>query len=289
MVTMTASTAESAATAEDVGNIVSLEHVNVQVPDQSLATLFYIVGLGFTRDPYMNVGLTNMWINIGDQQFHLPTGKPQVVRGHTGLVVRDLQALKERLAAIQDGLRGTEFAWSDQGDHLSVRSPWGNQYQCYGPGTFGTMTVGVPYVEFTVPRGSAESIQRFYERVFGAPASIAQDADATAAHVEVGTRQQLVFRERDDVPDYDGHHIAIYLANFSGPFQFLQERNLITEGIRNHQFRFQDIIDPTSGETVFTLEHEVRSSRHPGFRRQLVNREPEAPPMPMMGRAARAS
>src|SRR5438045_7851373 len=77
------------ANAEDVGNIVSLEHVNTQVPDQSVATLFYIVGLGFTRDPYMNVGLTNMWINIGDQQFHLPTGKPQVLRGHTGLVVPD--------------------------------------------------------------------------------------------------------------------------------------------------------------------------------------------------------
>ena len=46
----------------------------------------------------------------------------------------------------------------------------------------------------------------------------------------------------------------------------------ITEGIRNHQFRFQDIVDPQSGGTVFTLEHEVRSSRHPGFRRQLVNR-----------------
>ena len=35
---------------EDVGNIVLLEHVNLQVPDQSLASLFYIVGLGLTRD-----------------------------------------------------------------------------------------------------------------------------------------------------------------------------------------------------------------------------------------------
>src|SRR5438034_11210178 len=98
---------------EDVGNIVLLEHINVQVPDQSLATLFYIVGLGFTRDPYMNVGLTNIWVNIGEQQFHLPTGKPQVVRGHTGLVVRDLAALKERLASVQAGLTETRLAWSD--------------------------------------------------------------------------------------------------------------------------------------------------------------------------------
>ena len=29
---------------EDVGNIILLEHVNVQVPDQLIATLFYVVG-----------------------------------------------------------------------------------------------------------------------------------------------------------------------------------------------------------------------------------------------------
>jgi hypothetical protein len=81
-----------------------------------------------------------------------------------------------------------------------------------------------------------------------------------------------VFRESDAVPDYDGHHIAIYLANFSAPYQYLQERGLITEDIRNHQFRFVDIVDPDTGTPVYALEHEVRSSRHPGFRRQLVNR-----------------
>jgi hypothetical protein len=268
MQTLTATTS-SAATAEDVGNIVSLEHVNTRVADQSLATLFYIVGLGFTRDPYMNVGLTNMWVNIGDQQFHLPTGLPQVLRGHTGLVVPDLDALKERLAMIQPQLGGTRFAWSDEGGYITACSPWGNAYRCYRPGRFGSMKLGVPYVELTVPAGSAAAVQRFYERVFGAPGALEDDA----ARVQVGAGQTLVFRETDAVPDYDGHHIAIYIANFSGPFQYLEERNLVTEGIRNHQFRFQDIVDPDTGLPVFTLEHEVRSSRHPGFRRPLVNRE----------------
>ena len=41
----------AAYTEEDVGNIVLLEHVNVQIPDQALATLFYVMGLGLTRDP----------------------------------------------------------------------------------------------------------------------------------------------------------------------------------------------------------------------------------------------
>src|SRR5204862_8357561 len=96
--------------------------------------------------------------------------------------------------------------------------------------------------------------------------------DSGVAHVEVGPQQELVFRETQQVAEYDGHHVAIYIADFSGPYQYLDERNLITEGIRNHQFRFQDIVDPETGATAFTLEHEVRSSRHPGFRRQLVNR-----------------
>ena len=71
----------------DVGNIVLLEHVNTTIPDQALATAFYIVGMGFTRDPYMNVGLENMWANIGEQQIHMPTRGAQVLPGHVGIVV----------------------------------------------------------------------------------------------------------------------------------------------------------------------------------------------------------
>ncbi|MBV9323181.1 MAG: hypothetical protein JO352_05270 [Chloroflexi bacterium] len=261
-------TAPTAAVAEDIGNIVSLEHVNVRIDDQSRATLFYIVGLGFTRDPYMNVGLNNMWVNIGDQQFHLPTGTPQVLRGHTGLVVPDLAELKERLASIADQLSGTKFSWADRGEYVEAVSPWGNVYHCYASGKFGSMKLGVPYVELSVPVGSAAAIQRFYAEVFEAPGTV----EDGVARVEIGARQTLVFRESKRVPKYDGHHIAIYIANFSGPYDYLSEHKLITEDIRNHQFRFQDIVDPQTGKPVFTLEHEVRSSRHPGFRRALVNR-----------------
>ncbi len=83
--------------AEDVGNIAMLEHVNTQVDDQSIATLFYLVGMGFTRDPHMMVGLENMWINLGEQQFHLPTNTPQVLRGHVGIVTPNLDTLADRL------------------------------------------------------------------------------------------------------------------------------------------------------------------------------------------------
>ena len=39
--------------AEDLGNAIHFEHVNVTIPDQHLATLFYVTGLGLTRDPYL--------------------------------------------------------------------------------------------------------------------------------------------------------------------------------------------------------------------------------------------
>ena len=32
-------------------------------------------GLGLTRDPYLMTSVTNMWVNVGRSQFHLPTGK----------------------------------------------------------------------------------------------------------------------------------------------------------------------------------------------------------------------
>src|SRR5437764_4033944 len=87
--------------AEDLGNSVHLEHVNVQIPDQRLASLFYAAGLGLTRDPVMMVGDGNMWINVGRSQFHLPTGDPQVLRGHTGIVIAGRAALLDRLTRVR--------------------------------------------------------------------------------------------------------------------------------------------------------------------------------------------
>ena len=60
------------------GNIVLFEHVNLTVPDQELAALFYVTGLGFTRDPYIDFGTRNMWVNAGEQQFHLPKAGAQI-------------------------------------------------------------------------------------------------------------------------------------------------------------------------------------------------------------------
>jgi len=257
---------------QNVGNLVALEHVNVTVPDQSLAVLFYVVGLGLTRDPYMMVGLENMWVNVGQQQFHLPVRAPQVVRGHVGIVVPDLQALQRRLQRVQEKLAGTAFTCAVEEGCVAVTCPWGNHLRCYAPGPqFGEMTLGIPYVELLVRPGTAEGIGRFYQEVIHAPATISSGV----AQVRIGCEQSLIFRETDaPLPDYDGHHIAVYIADFSGPHQFLKRHNLITEESSAYQYRFQDIVHPETGEQLYTIEHEVRSLSHPMYGREMVNRNP---------------
>jgi hypothetical protein len=264
--------------AEDLGNSIHLEHVNLQVPDQRLATLFYVAGLGLTRDPVLMVGDGNMWINVGRSQFHLPTGNPQVLRGHTGIVIPGHAALLDRLAAVRERLAGTQFDFSERDDHVEAICPWGNRMRCYepDPARFGPINLGIPYVEFTVPTGTVGSIADFYERIVEAPARVESERTSGAiARVMVGYHQHFVFRESDrPQPEFDDHHVQIYIVNFSGPYRRLRERNLISQEDSQYQYRFRDIIDLESGRRLFTLEHEVRSMTHPMCLRPLFNRNP---------------
>lgn len=261
---------------EDLGNIVALEHVNVQIPDQRLATLFYVTGLGLTRDPYLMTSTDNMWINIGRSQFHLPTGKPQVLRGHVGIVVPDREALLHRLTGMRRPLADTQFAFREQNSCVETVSPWGNRIRCHEPDPrFGPITLGMPYVEFEVEPDSAGGIARFYSEMLGAQAAEVEDENGRHARISVGAGQDLIFRETGKpVPAYDGHHIQIYIADFSGPHRRLQEKGLITEESDQHQYRFTEITDLDTGKPLFAVEHEIRSMRHPLYARPLVNRNP---------------
>ena len=85
----------------------------------------------------------------------------------------------------------------------------------------------------------------------------------------------MLFRETDQPqPDFDEHHIQIYVADFSGPHRRLNERKLVNREDNQYQYRFRDIVDLDSGKHLFTIEHEVRSLTHPMFLRPLVNRNP---------------
>jgi hypothetical protein len=262
--------------AEDVGNIVEIGHVNVTIPDQRLSTLFYVTGLGLTRDPYLQTGTTNMWVNVGRSQFHLPTNPPQKLRGATGLVVPDRKALLDRLTRLKKDLKDTSFAFREGNDAVEAVCPWGNRIRCHAPDAarFGNIRLGMPYVEFDVEPGTAAAIARFYREILGAPAELlGQKKDGRSARVRAGDHQHLVFHESDapQLP-YDNHHIQIYIADFAGPYERLKKLGLVSEESSQHQYRFRDIVDLDNRRVLFTIEHEVRSMTHPLFGRDLVNR-----------------
>lgn len=260
---------------DDVGNIIHLEHVNTRVPDQLMATVFYIGGLGLTRDPYLMTGIGNMWVNVGQSQFHLPTGPAQVLRGRVGLILPDPAALRSRLERIAPELAGTRFHFEIEPDGIAATSPWGNRIFCHAPDpALAPFRLGMPYVELEVPRGTAEGIAAFYREILKSPAGVRREGGRVWAEAVAGVWQRLRFIETEaPLPPYDGHHIQIYLADFSGPHRELARRGLISEE-EAHQYRFVAIIDPGSGDLLYELEHEVRSLRHPLFGRPLVNRDP---------------
>jgi hypothetical protein len=264
---------------QDIGNIVNIGHVNVCITDQHLATHYYVTGLGLTRDPYLNTGARNMWINVGMSQFHLPMGKPDTVRGVVGLVAPDRAALLERLTKARKALADTKFDFRESNDCVETVCPWGNRIHMHTPDKeqFGRIQLGMPYVRFDVRPGTAPGIARFYREVMHAPSDVTENGAGPEARVQVGEKQYFYFRETD-APEqvYDRAHVQIYIADFSGPHRRLMELGLITAESNEYEYRFKDIIDLDTREVLFTVEHETRSQTNPMYGRPLVNRNPAA-------------
>src|SRR5262245_35125880 len=267
---------------QDVGNIVLLEHFNCCIDDQRLAVLFYVVGLGATRDPYIFPGMENIWLNFGRTQVHMPSRamppKAERLRGTAGFVVPSLDELKKRLEHAGKEMKRvmpdvpSKFSFTAKTDCVEATDPWGTRVRCHAPSPeHGPTELGLVYVDFDVPPGTAEGIARFYTEVLRAPAR----ASKGRAVVPVGKNQKLMYTEtKAKQPEYDGHHIQIYIADFSAPYKWLKERDLITMETDESEWRFQWIVDPRDGRKLFQIEHEVRSMRHRLFARPLVNRNP---------------
>ena len=267
--------------AEDQGNIVGIGHVNVCITDQHHGTDFYVTGLGYTRDPFLNVTSRNMWINVGMSQFHLPMGSPDVLRGVVGLVSPDRAALLDRLTRVRNSkqLDGTKFDFRESNDCVETVCPWGNRIHVHTPDPerFGRIQLGMPYVRFDVRPGTAERIARFYREIIDAPAQVHKNGAGPEARVQVGEQQYFYFRETD-APEkpYDKHHVQIYLSDFSGPYRKLLDLGLITMESNQYEYRFKDVIDLDTKKVLFTVEHETRSQTNPMYGRPLINRNPAA-------------
>jgi hypothetical protein len=252
------------------GGIVELQHLNICIDDQQLATAFYVVGMGFTRDPYNLVGLGAMWINVGQQQFHLPTTSAQVVRGTIDVIVPDLDELVERLTFVRPLLSGTRFDFLVRDGQAMVTCPWGNRFRAHPSGPGAEVTRGISSVEFETPLGTADGVYQFYTEIMDAPATI----EDGVVRVVVGTNQTFVFRETTEpLMPYDGYHVNVYLSNFSTVHEDMRRRGLISLERDEFQFNFHNIIDPSSNELLLELEHEIRSIDHPAYLSPLVNRD----------------
>ena len=267
--------------AEDQGNIVGIGHVNVCITDQHHGTDFYVTGLGYTRDPFLNTTSRNMWINVGMSQFHLPMGAPDVLRGVVGLVSPDRTALLDRLTRVRKSkqLDGTKFDFRESNDCIEAVCPWGNRMHVHtpDPARFGLIQLGMPYIRFDVRPGTAAGIARFYREIIDAPSEVHKNGAGPEARVQVGEQQYFYFRETD-TPEkpYDKHHVQIYLSDFSGPYRKLLDLGLITMESNQYEYRFKDVIDLDTKEVLFTVEHETRSQTNPMYGRPLINRNPSA-------------
>lgn len=264
---------------QDVGNIVHLEHYNCCIDDQRLAILFYVVGLGATRDPYLFPGMENIWLNFGRTQVHMPSravpAKAERLRGTAGFVVPNLEDLAKRLEHAGKEMKrvvgdARHFSYAVKKDCIEATDPWGTRVRCHAPSPeYGPIDLGLAYVDFDVPPDTTEGIARFYNEVMEAPAT----ASKGRAVVRIGRHQKLMFTEtKAKQPEYDGHHIQIYIADFSKPYKWLLERGLITMETDEAEWRFQWIVDPKDGHKLFQIEHETRSMKHRLFNRPLVNR-----------------
>jgi hypothetical protein len=221
-----------------------------------------------------------MWVNFGRTQCHLPSRavppRTEVLRGTVGLVVPNLAELKKRLEFAGSEMKRvlpeakTRFSWQEKNGVVEATCPWGNRVRCHAPSPeFGNTELGIAYVDFDVPQGTADGIARFYKDVMRAPSSV----ERNRAVVSVGRSQRLYFTEAvKPLPEYDNHHIQVYIADFGAPYHWLKERGLITMETDADEWRFQWIVDPKDARKLFQIEHEVRSMKHRLFNRPLVNR-----------------
>jgi hypothetical protein len=123
----------------EIGGVLHLEHFNFEVLDYDMAIIFFMHALGLTRDPYRRTDETNMSVNIGMQQFHLPwRGRvtPSFL-GEIGLILPDIKIVLARLNRIErNGIfEGTAYEiLAVQNNFTYLKSPWGISMHLWNSG-----------------------------------------------------------------------------------------------------------------------------------------------------------
>jgi hypothetical protein len=264
----------TASRSPEVGTIVHFEHVNYRIPEHRNAHLYFCRGLGFTRDPTRMVGIDNMWVNLGRNQFHLQIGPATPFRGEVGVIVPDLDEVARRFTEDQPHYEGTQFSCVREGETLRTTTPWGHLVRVHPAGLLpNRFPQAIGYVELWVAPGTAAGIAAFYHDVIGCPAEVLPVEGAPTAQVSVGPGTTLRFAERPDggaVPHTN--HVAVYLSNYHATYEKLSQLGCIMQEDADEQFRFHHMKDPKTKRLLFSFEHEMRSLHHPDFGKPLINR-----------------
>ena len=313
-----ASSVQESSTVVDRSTLTLLEHVNLNVPNHKHIIPFYFGLMGFGVDPRKAVniidGSKTVWANCGASQFHLPYGEQaQVLPGHIGLLYDSLEPLRQRLK--DESLRECYTSSSEVNDKcLKVEDRYGNVFYCREKETpptslkqpivskqdtqdFGTVAEtygrdesecrGIDYVEINCPKGTADKICLFYDSVLDATTSLVDHDNQKVAMIAFGDidangrpTQSLLFRETPEpIPQYDGHHVAMYVGESAQDFEqafknadmagvvwvnprFSDKADSLQGAKKWKQFRFKDIVDMETGEVIMELEHEMRSIEH---------------------------
>ncbi|CAE7621613.1 unnamed protein product [Symbiodinium sp. CCMP2456] len=222
----------------------------------------------------------------------------QTWRGHVELLydsLDSLQAAATRVAQLREKaeFQGTSLAvgdWNDEQQGLWASDAYGNKFALrvasngvaaamsvgIRPGTEDCKVLGIGSVTLQVPPGTAERGAKFYAELLGF--SMTREPGAWALLGGPQSAQRLRLEEHAGCSGQElGEHLAIYIQDFDACFERLLQRGLIwvnprfvhldkstnlDEARKYNCFRFKDIVDLETGEKLFELEHEVRSTGH---------------------------
>jgi len=264
----------------EIGRILHMDHVNFETPDHEMATIFYMNGLGFTRDPYRRADEQNLGVNVGRQQLHLPKRGERTPPfcGIVGLVVPDIDGIKQRFKLLNKlgKFEGTPYDWIEEDNSVLITSPFGYRLRLHSHGNIEfSKPLGIAYVEVPVPLGKAVRIGNFYKQIIGAPVKFSEEGGTKSAIVTVGPHQEIKFIERE-LENYDTYtmHISYHVTHYNELRQKLKEYDSLMGIGEGEAFFFNKIFDPDTGEILIMVQNEVRSVYHPDYMRPLVNRWP---------------
>lgn len=235
--------------------IALLEHVNINSADFDQPAQYFFDTLGMVPASYCSPSIIHA--NMGLSQIHMPidVDTPQTWTGTIGLAYS-----RPEFDALWDKLRNqSQWAAEKISDcEIATIGPHGNRYHLHvvddawvdASRTRGSIHRGVTdeqgntcdgddsrcagmlYVTVNVAPGKAARVAGFYRAAFSALPVVEPIGDGRhKCTVPIGTpdhQQSIIYVDTEgEIPQYDGHHLAIYLNDYPGGYTASDTNGLI--------------------------------------------------------------